>query len=199
MKLIRDSIPPETATVWDLSLIAYWAEYYFPALHQRTFIMPGGISPIFYGLPAAIGAKLGRPDRPCLCISGDGGFLPCVAELATITQHAIPVVILVYNNNGYGILEDYMESSYGIKGSMDLANPDFVKLAAAFGIKAKKASTPDQLRRVFSKDITWDEPFLIEFDYPPVVPPWRFLPNHALFPIPPTNGGVARLSADRAP
>ena len=176
MKLIRDAIPPETVTVWDLNLIAYWAEYYFPVIHQRTFIMPGGTSPIFFGLPAAIGAKLARPDRPCLCVSGDGGFLPCAAELATITQYAIPLVILVYNNMSYGVLEDYMSASYGIEGSMALTNPDFVKLARSFGIKAKKAATLDRLKRIFAEDVRWDEPFLIEFDYPPVPPPWRFVP-----------------------
>lgn len=176
-RLIRDAIPPETITVWDLSLLAYWAECYFPVMHQRTFIMPGGASPIFFGLPAAIGAKLARPDRPCLCVSGDGGFLPSAAELATITQHAIPLVILVYNNMGYGVLEDYMKASYGIEGSMALTNPDFVKLARAFGIKAKRAATLGQLRRIFAKDVRWDEPFLIEFDYPPVPPPWRAVPH----------------------
>ncbi|MBA4418078.1 MAG: hypothetical protein C0392_09235 [Syntrophus sp. (in: bacteria)] len=172
-KLIREAIPDNTITVWDLNLIAYWAEYYFPVIHQNTFIMPRGISPIFYALPAGIGAKLGKPNLPCLAVCGDGGALPALAELATIRQYNIPLVILVCNNNSFGILEDYMSASYGIKGSMALFNPDFVRLAKTFDIKAKRARTLGQLRKIFLKDITWDEPFLIEFDSPVFSPPWR--------------------------
>jgi acetolactate synthase-1/2/3 large subunit len=173
MKLIRDAIPVDGTTVWDLNLIAYWAEYYFPVLHQRSFIMPRGISPLFYALPGAMGAKLGRPAQPCLAVCGDGSALPTLAELATIKQYNIPLVVLVYNNSSFGILEDYMVSSSGIEGSMALTNPDFVKLARAFGIKAKKATTLTQLKRIFLQNISWDEPFLIEFEFPLFPPPWR--------------------------
>ncbi len=64
VKLLRRLIPDETVTVWDLNLVTYWAELYFPAYHQRSFLSPRGISPIFYGLPAALGAKLGKPETP---------------------------------------------------------------------------------------------------------------------------------------
>ncbi|MCX5799219.1 MAG: thiamine pyrophosphate-binding protein [Proteobacteria bacterium] len=173
MRLIRDVIPENTTTVWDLSLPSYWAEYYFPVYQQNTFIMPRGISPIFYALPGGIGAKIGRPDRPCLCICGDGGVLPAISELSTMKKYNIPVVLLVYNNNSFGILEDYMSTTYHIQGSMELTNPDFIKLANAFGIKGKRAKSLNQLKRIFLHDINWDEPFLIEFNYPIFPPPWR--------------------------
>ena len=171
--LIRDVIPKDTITVWDPNLISYWAEYYLPVFYQKTFIMPSGISSIFYGLPAAIGAKIGRPDRPCLAVCGDGGVLPTMSELSTIAQHHIPVVILIYNNNSFGILEDYMKVAYAVEGTMSLQNPDFVKVAHAFGIKTKRATTLRSLKSTFIRDVTWTEPFLIEFDYPIVPPPWR--------------------------
>ncbi|MCX8110432.1 MAG: thiamine pyrophosphate-binding protein [Syntrophorhabdaceae bacterium] len=168
---IRASIPEDTITVWDLNLISYWAEYYFPVYGQRTFIMPRGISPIFYALPASIGAKIGTPDRPCLSICGDGGALPGISELSTIKKYNIPVVILVYNNEGFGILEDAMRKRYGIEGSMGLINPDFTKMARAFDIKAKKTDTIAGLKKIL-QDITWDEPYLIEFRYPLFTTPW---------------------------
>jgi acetolactate synthase-1/2/3 large subunit len=173
IELIREAIPEDTITVWDLSLPSYWAEYYFPVYYQNTFIMPRGISPIFYALPASIGAKIGRPDRPCLSICGDGSALPTIGELSTIKKYNIPVVFLVYNNNSFGILEDYMNTTYGIKDSMKLTNPDFIKLANAFCIKAKRTKTLEGLKKIFLHDITWDEPFLIEFNYPVFPPPWR--------------------------
>lgn len=170
---IRASIPEETTTVWDLNLIAYWAEYYFPVYRQRSFHVGRGTSPIFFALPAAIGAKLGRPDRPCLAVCGDGGVLPSLADLATMAQYNIPVVLLIYNNGAYGILSDAMAATYGIDGAMKLTNPDFVRLAHSFGIRAERAETIDQLRDVFTKRVSWAEPFVIDFTFPIFPPPWR--------------------------
>lgn len=171
--LLRAAIPVDTVTVWDLNLISHWAEYYFDALKERTFITPRGISPIFYAVPASIGAKIARPDRPCLCVTGDGSSLGALSELATVKKYGIPVVFLVYNNNGYGILEEYMAKRYGLEGTMDLSNPDFVKLAQSFGIRAARADSLDELGRVLREEITWKEPFLIEFDFPVFPPPWK--------------------------
>jgi thiamine pyrophosphate-dependent acetolactate synthase large subunit-like protein len=171
-ELIRRVIPENTAIVCDLNYPSYWAEYFFPVYHQNAFLMPRGISPIFYSLPASIGAKIGRPERPCLCLAGDGSLLPTIAELATIKRYNIPVVIFVHNNNSFGILEDLMTERYRISGSMELKNPDFVKIAGSFHIKAKRAKTFEGLRKIFIRDITWDEPYLIEFESPVLPQPW---------------------------
>ena len=173
VKLIRRLIPDETVTVWDLNLVTYWAELYFPAYHQRSFLSPRGISPIFYGLPAALGAKLGKPESPCLCVTGDGSFAAVAGELATMKQYDIPVVILVYNNGGFGLLEDYMRKRYDVPHAMELHNPDFLDLARAFAIKAKRTTSLDGLEHIFRRDISWDEPYLIEFRYPLFSPPWE--------------------------
>jgi len=170
---LKEVIPDDTVTVWDLNLLAYWAEYYYPVRRQYAFIMPRGVSPIYYALPAAIGAKLARPDRPCIAVCGDGGVLPAIGELSTIQKYKIPVVILVLNNNSFGILEDYMNSTYSIKRAMDLHNPDFVKIAASFGVKAKRAKTLRQLKSILIHHVAWDEPFLLEFSGPVFPPPWK--------------------------
>ncbi len=172
VRRIRESIPDETVTVWDLTLIYYWAEFHFPVYHPRTFISPRGISTIFYGFPAAAGACLGKPGAPCLCVTGDGSFTALAGELATIRARNLPVVILVYNNGEYGLLEGYMRKRHGIEKQMMLANPDLIRLAGSFGIKAKAASSLDELAAVFRRDIKWDEPYLIDFRYPEIPPPW---------------------------
>lgn len=171
--LLRSTIPPDTVTVWDLNLISYWAEYYFPVTKEGTFITPRGTSPIFYAVPAAIGAKIARPERPCLCVTGDGSSLPALSELATVKKYDIPVVFLIYSNNSYGILDDYMVKRYGLEGTMNLSNPDFVKLAQSFGLRAVKADNLNELGRVLKEDITWDQPFLVEFSFPVFPPPWE--------------------------
>ncbi len=170
--LLRNVIPETTTVVCDLNMPSYWAEYYMPVYFQRSFIMPRGISPIFYSLAAAIGAKTARPGLPCLAVCGDGGGLPQMAELATIVQYGIPIVIFVHNNSSYSILEDAMRSRHQIAGSMELVNPDFVRLARAFGVKAKKARTLKALRDIFLNDVRWDEPFLVEFVSSVSSPPW---------------------------
>lgn len=173
MNVVRDSVPDDATTVWDLNLMSYWAEYYYPVRHQHTFIMPRGISSIFYALPAAIGAKIARPEKPCLAICGDGGALPTIGELSTIRKYNIPVVILIFNNNSFGILEDYMRATYSVEGMMALENPDFVRIASAFGIRGKRVKTLGQLKKVFNDSVRWDEPFLLEFSGPVFAPPWR--------------------------
>jgi thiamine pyrophosphate-dependent acetolactate synthase large subunit-like protein len=172
-KLIRETIPENTTIVCDLNILSYWSEYYLPVYHQNSFLMPRGISPIFYSLPASIGAKLGSPDQPCIALCGDGGALPTMGELATIQRYSIPVVIFVHNNNSFAILEDTMIDRYGIHGAMNLENPDFVKISHAFGIKAKRARTLKGLEKIFRGDVTWNEPFLIEFVHPVSPPPWK--------------------------
>lgn len=171
IEVIRSAIPEDTITVWDLNLISYWAEYYFPVYRQGSFLTPRGISPIFYGLPASIGAKIGAQELPCMGICGDGGALPCIGELSTIKKYNIPAVILIYNNGAFGILEDTMIKRYNINGSMGLVNPDFVKIANAFDIKAKKTDSPEGLKKIL-QGMTWDEPYLIEFRYPMFSTPW---------------------------
>lgn len=172
VRLLRQCIPPETVTVWDLSLIAYWAEYYFPAYCPRSFLSPGGVSPIFYAFPASLGAKLARPATPCLSVNGDGSFCAVAGELATIRQYDIPIVILVHNDGGFGMLEHSMRRRYAVEETMGLYAPDFPALARAFGIKATRAESLEGLRRIFLHEIAWDEPHLIEFRHPSFPPPW---------------------------
>lgn len=173
INLIRNSVPDDAVIVCDLNIPSYWAEYYLPVYFQRSFLMPHGVSPIFYSLSAAIGAKIARPEVPCLALCGDGGVLPQTAELATIVKYHIPVVIFVDNNMSYAVLEDAMQNRYQINGSMSLDNPDFVELARSYGIKAEAAGTLDELRTIFRHHVTWDEPFLIEFKDTVTTPPWR--------------------------
>jgi len=174
IKLIRDVIPEDTTIVCDLNIPSYWAEYYFPVFCQNSFLLPRGVSPIFYSLPASIGAKLGKPDKPCLAICGDGGVLPTIGELAVIQQYSIPVIIFIHNNSSFAILEDIMADRYGIHNSMKLFNPDFTKIARAFGIKAMQTDTLEGLEKIFRHYINWNKPFLIEFRHPTSPPPWKY-------------------------
>jgi acetolactate synthase-1/2/3 large subunit len=171
--LMRNTVPDDTVIVCDLNMPSYWAEYYLPVFSQRSFLMPRGISPIFYSLAAAVGAKIARPDLPCLALCGDGGGLPQMTELATIVKYGIPVTIFVHNNNSFSILENAMQNRHNIDGSMGLVNPNFVKLARSFGIRAKTTGTLGGLKGIFMRDVNWEEPFLVEFTGTVPFPPWN--------------------------
>jgi acetolactate synthase-1/2/3 large subunit len=173
VRLLARAVPREATTVWDLNLISYWAEIYFPARSPRSFLSPKGISPIFYAFPAAMGARLARPASPCLCVTGDGSFTGTAGEMATMRTYGIPVVVIVYNNSSFGVLEDYMRKRYGLERTMDLGNPDFCALARAFGIKAARADSLEGLERILRREVSWEEPYLIEFCYPLFPPPWE--------------------------
>lgn len=172
LKVIRESIPEDAITVWDLNMLSYWAEYYFPTYDEATFLLPRGSSTIFWGLPASIGAKLAKRERPCLCVVGDGGFLPSSGELATISKYRIPVLILLYNNSSFGVLKSSMEKRYGEGEWMDLENPDFVKLAGCYGLRAERVESVEILSKVLRGAI-WDDPTLVEFKFPVFENPWE--------------------------
>lgn len=173
IRLLRTLLPDDITFACDLNLLSYWAEYYFPVHPQGSFLVPHGSSPIFYSLPAAIGAKLAAPAHPCMALCGDGGALPTLAELATIRNYHIPVVILILNNSSFGILELSMKERYGRQNTMDLFNPDFTGIARAFGIRSKTTDNLDGLEKIFREDISWQEPFIIEFLQPLLTPPWK--------------------------
>ena len=104
-----------------------------------------GFGTLGFGLPAAIGAKLAVPERPVVVLAGDGGFLFTCQELATAVQFGVAVVIIVFNDNGYGILRPQQQGRYGRTNAADLVNPDFVALARAFGASGQRVEAIGEL------------------------------------------------------
>ena len=115
-----------------------------------------------FGLSAAIGAKLAHPKRPVVCISGDGGFLFNCQELAVAAQFDLPIVLLVFNNNGYGVLKPQQELRYGRSLGADLVNPDFLKLAEAFGVESQRVDKLDELQNSIENALASHRTTLIE-------------------------------------
>ena len=129
------------------------------AYQPRTVIHPGTYGTLGYSLPAAIGAKLAFPNRPVVSISGDGGFLFTLQELATARAQNLDLIALVFNDNAYGAIATYQDRNFGGRriGS-SLNNPDIVKLADAFGCATARVE-PSQLgpalRRALEAGGTW--------------------------------------------
>ena len=115
-----------------------------------------------YGLPAAIGASFARPDESIVAIIGDGGFQMTLQELATVHQNNLPMVICLINNSSLGIIRQWQEMYHSGSYEVELENPDFVKLAQAYGIEAVRVESPGDVFKSVKKGIEMKKPFLID-------------------------------------
>ncbi len=132
--------------------------------YARQLITSGGLGTMGFGLPAAMGAKMARPESKVLCISGDGGFKMTGSELFTIASNQIPVVVIVFNNSGLGMIRQLQLTSYH-KRFMACECPgyvDFVKYAEAFGLTGEHVSTPEELAEAVEKGLMMDQAYVIE-------------------------------------
>jgi acetolactate synthase-1/2/3 large subunit len=150
LETIRTVLPRNAVHAWDMTILAYWAAEFFPALEPRRFLYPIGSGTLGYAWPAALGAAVAFPDRPTLAVVGDGGFSYGLAGLATARQHALPIALLVIDDGGYGVLRGHQRHAYGETYAVDLVQPDFTALAGAFGVPAR-TSTPEAL----ATDLQW--------------------------------------------
>jgi acetolactate synthase-1/2/3 large subunit len=160
---IRDAVPADMQTFWDMTIAAYWGWSCWDA-REGQFHSAQGAGGLGYGFPAAIGAAVGletvgRPGR-VLAVSGDGSSMYSISELATAKQHNVPVTWLIVDDGGYGILREYMVGAFGKATATELARPDFVKLAEAFGVPATKVA-PEDVGEALKAGFTADGPNVV--------------------------------------
>ncbi|MER7512830.1 thiamine pyrophosphate-binding protein [Streptomyces lavendulae] len=137
---VRAALPPRSPSFWDMTILSYWAWSAFDPRHPNTMHSAQGAGGLGYAFPAALGAAVAEPDTPVLAVSGDGGAMYSIADLATARQHDLDVTWLIVDDGGYGILREY-----GCATGTDLTRPDFAALAASFGVPAT-VTTPQTLR-----------------------------------------------------
>jgi acetolactate synthase I/II/III large subunit len=160
LEAIRSAVPRDGVTAWDMTILAYWAAAHFHALEPRRFLYPLGSGTLGYAWPAALGASLAAPGAPVLAVVGDGGFLYGLAELATARQYGLPVVLLVVDDGGYGILREYQRDSYDETVAVDLEQPDFVSLAQAFGVASERI-VPEELGEALEGALAAEGPVVL--------------------------------------
>lgn len=126
-------------------------------------IYSGGFAPMGYGVPASIGAAIGKPQEKIIVINGDGGFQMNVQELATIKQYNLNVLIFVLNNSEYGVIRQSQEKKYGMEAyQTELLNPDFVELAKSYGVGAQRVETKIGLEKVIKEQKDSKNPYVVE-------------------------------------
>jgi acetolactate synthase-1/2/3 large subunit len=143
---LRSAVPKEDLIMCDRCNLGYWAYCCLPVYRPRTFSYPMGYGGLGGVLPQAFGAKLACPDKNVVCVIGDGGFQFTATELAVAVQENISVTILLCNNSAYGAIRANQDRNFGGRRfGCQLKNPDFQKLAAAYGIPAVRIDAPDKL------------------------------------------------------
>jgi acetolactate synthase-1/2/3 large subunit len=178
LNILREVLPADAIVTDELSQVGFASWYGFPIYKPRTFITSGYQGTLGSGFPTALGAKVAHPDTPVVAITGDGGFMFGVQELATAVQFNIGVVTLVFNNNAYGnVRRDQRERFDGRVVASDLVNPDFVKLAESFGVAASRVTSPGTFRPALEKALAHDGPSLIAIEVPKdsECSPWTFI------------------------
>jgi acetolactate synthase I/II/III large subunit len=172
---IREALPDDAIVIDGMTQVGYWCRVGFPVYEPRTFLTPGYQGTLGFELPTGLGAQVARPDRRVAVIVGDGGLLFNVQELATAVQHRLPVVVIVFNDNAYGNVRRMQRQRFGRLIASDLHNPDFVRLAEAFGMTGRRAVGPEALRSVLAEAMTEPGPTLIDVPVGEMDDPWPLL------------------------
>ena len=165
MEAMQQGVPEDAFVVWDITQFGYYARTHWQVHHPKTYIDSGYSFNLGYAFPTALGVKVAQPDRPVVCIAGDGGFMFNSSELSTAVQYGINVVTVVFRNDSYGNVARDLEDFFGGAYGTDLHNPDFVKFAESFGAVGLRASDPLELGKLIPLALEQEAPVVIDVPF----------------------------------
>jgi acetolactate synthase I/II/III large subunit len=173
----------EAIVLADVGLNQIWAALWFDYSKPGRFLNSGGTGTMGFAFPASMGAKLSNPDRTVFCVSGEGGFVMNMQEMATMVEQNIDVNVLILNNASLGMVRQFQDDFYGgIRSAVDLTfTPDFVKLGEAFGMKAMSTARREDVGAMLDEALAHRGPVLMNFDIDP---------NANVYPIVPLGKGM---------
>jgi acetolactate synthase-1/2/3 large subunit len=163
VRLVSEMTNGEAIVVTDVGQNQMSAARYFKFSEPGSLVTSGGMGTMGFGLPASVGAKVGRPDKQVVAFIGDGGFQMTIQELGTILHYKIPVKIIILNNSFLGMVRQWQDMFFKKRyASTELVNPDFVTVAKGYGIPAKKVTEREELKESLSKMLNAKGPFLLD-------------------------------------
>ena len=182
LEAIQNGIPEDSFIVWDVTQFGYYARTHYKVTHPKTYIDSGYSFNLGYAFPTALGAKVAQPDRPVVCMAGDGGFMFNSSELATAVKYGINVVTVLFRNDSYGNVARDLEDVFGGAYGTDLHNPDFVKFAESFGAVGMRADDPLELEKLIPQALEREAPVIIDvpFGEMPIARAPQFAPLYNL-------------------
>ncbi len=163
IRLISEKTKGDAIIVSDVGQHQMKAGRYFKYKYPGSFITSGGLGTMGFGLPAAIGAKIANPEKEVIAIIGDGGFQMTLQELGTIFQYKIPVKVMILNNNFLGMVRQWQQLFFNKRYSFtELVNPDFVKIAKGFDLKAERVSKRPELEKALDNLLASKEAYVLD-------------------------------------
>lgn len=191
LDLLWEKTQGDAVVITDVGQNQMWSAQFFKYIYPRTHITSGGLGTMGFSLPAAMGAAFGQPGRPVISISGDGGFVMNAQELGVINQYKLPVKIIIFNNTFLGMVRQWQELFHENRYShTDLSgsNPDYVKLAEAFGIPGLFCNKVEDIQATIDKAFEIDGPVLMEF---------RVVKEEMVFPMVPAGASTDEMITKR--
>ena len=165
LETIQSSIPKQAFIIWDVTHFGYYARTHYPVNHPKTYIDSGYSFNLGYAFPTALGAKVAHPDRPVICMAGDGGFMYNSSELATAVKYGINVTTVIFRNDAFGNVARDLNDTFGGTYGTDLHNPDFVRFAESFGAIGMQADDPSDLGKLIPLALKIKAPVLIDVPF----------------------------------
>lgn len=170
VEIVSDMTNGEAIVVSDVGQHLMWVAQYYKFKYPRTWLCSGGLGSMGYGFPAAIGAKVARPDMEVIAFIGDGSFQMTHQDLASVSEYNLPVKVIVVNNFYLGMVRQWQELFYGRRYSSvflgtsdgDKYVPDFVKLADAYGVKGLRVEKPGELKSAIKEMLDYKGPFVLD-------------------------------------
>ncbi|HYI15250.1 MAG TPA: thiamine pyrophosphate-binding protein [Thermomicrobiales bacterium] len=160
---LREGMDRDAILCNDMTMMAYEGVRYFPVYEPRSYTFPRGFGTLGSALPTAIGAKVGCPDKQVVAMAGDGGFQFTMEELGAAVHHRIPVTTVIFNDSTHTAVKAAQKRSYpGRYVAVDLVNPDYVKLADAYGIQGIRAESPEALSEALAAAKSSEMPVIID-------------------------------------
>jgi acetolactate synthase I/II/III large subunit len=150
---LRRALPADAIIVCDVGAHKLWMARMFQAERPNTCIISNGFAAMGIGLPGAIAAKIAFPDRVCMTVTGDAGFMMNSQEIETALRIGTPIIALVWNDGGYGLIEWHQRRRFGRVSNVSFGNPDFVKFAESFGAKGYRVTAADELLPILRQAI----------------------------------------------
>ena len=181
----------DAVIVTDVGQHQMWSTLYFHYRFPRQWISSGGLGTMGFGLPAAIGAKIGRPDKTVIDVSGDGGFQMTMQELATAVNYDVPIVVAIINNGYLGMVRQWQDLFWNKRYSFTCIDvqPDFVMLAEAFGAKGLRVTEPGDVGDALREAIASKRPTVIDF---------KVAPEENVFPMVPAGQAITEMIGGKA-
>lgn len=159
---LRTVLEPEALVICDVGAHKLWMARMFPCEMPNSCIISNGFAAMGIAVPGAIAAKLWSPERRVIAVTGDGGFLMNAQELETAVRLELPLVILVWRDNGYGVIRWKQQIRFGRTSSVEFGNPDLVRFAQSFGAAGYRVSDSSELRPILTEALKSRVPAVID-------------------------------------